>query len=127
MKPQHGFLHTVLLEQNRGLLLDIVVFFLNLFLMQRLTGYALEVFRLANEDDQLAQFVLLTGCIAMWILPAAGAVLKRWHFHERLKDSEHKVDLDAHATGCLFNPIFYFCLNLVLMSAIVTGVGRFVW
>lgn len=127
MKTKPRFLHTILLEENRGLLLDIVVFFLNLFLMQWLTGYALELFRYANEDDQLAQFVLLTGCIAMWILPAAGAVLKRWHFHQRLKDEEQKIDLDAHATGCLFNPIFYFCLNLVLMSAIVTGLGRFLF
>lgn len=127
MKTKHGFLHTVLLEKNRGLLLDIVVFFLNLFLMQRLTGYALEVFRYANDDDQLAQFVLLMGCIAMWVLPPAGAVLKRWHFHQRLKDEGRDIDLDAHATGCLFNPIFYFCLNLVLMSAIVTGLGRFLF
>jgi hypothetical protein len=115
------------LEENRGLLLDIVVFFLNLFLMQWLTGYALEVFRYANDGDQLAQFVLLLGCIAMWGLPPAGAVLKRWHFHQRLKDEKQAVDLDSAATGCLFNPIFYFCLNLVLMSAIVTGVGQFLF
>lgn len=127
MKTKRGFLQNLLLEENRGLLLDIVVFFLNLFLMQRLTGYAMEVFRFANDGDQLAQFVLLLGCVAMWILPAAGAVLKRWHFHQRLKDDEQKIDLDSQATGCLFNPIFYFCLNLVLMSAIVTGAGRFLF
>lgn len=127
MKTKPRFLHTILLEENRGLLLDIVVFFLNLFLMQRLTGYALELFRIANDGDQLAQFVLLMGCVGMWILPAAGAVLKRWHFHQRLKDGEKEIDLDSTATGCLFNPIFYFCLNLVLMSAIVSGAGRFLF
>jgi hypothetical protein len=36
-------------------------------------------------------------------------------------------DVEAKLPGCLFNPIFYFCLNLVLMSAIVTGVGRFLF
>jgi hypothetical protein len=108
-------------------LLDIVVFFLNLFLMQWLTGYALELFRFANDGEPLAQFSLLLACIAMWVLPAAGAVLKRRHFHQRLKAGGQEVDLDSHATGCLFNPIFYFCLNLVLMSAIVTGVGQFLF
>ena len=128
MKPTHGsFPTTLLAEANRGLLLDIVVFFLNLFLMQWLTGYAMELFHLANDGEPLARFCLLLACIAMWILPPAAAVLKRWHFHQRLKTDEQKVDLDSQATGCLFNPIFYFCLNLVLMSAIVTGVGQFLF
>jgi hypothetical protein len=126
VKPKHGFLQTVLAEENRGLLLDIVVFFLNLFLMQRLTGYAIEVFKFANDGDPLAQYSLLLACIAMWVLPAAGAVLKRWHFHERLKAEGKSVDFESHI-GCLFNPIFYFCLNIVLVSAIVTGVGRFLF
>ena len=126
MKTKHGFLQTILAEENRGLLLDIVVFFLNLFLMQRLTGYAIEVFKFANDGDPLAQYSLLLTCIAMWGLPAAGAVLKRWHFHERLKAEGKSIDLESHI-GCLFNPIFYFCLNIVLVSAIVTGVGRFLF
>jgi hypothetical protein len=117
---------TLFAEENRGLLLDIVVFLLNLFLMQWLTGYAMELFRFANDGVPLAQFTLLLGCVAMWVLPAAGAVLKRWHFHQRLKASGQTVDVDSHL-GCLFNPIFYFCLNIVLMSAIVTGVGQFLF
>jgi hypothetical protein len=117
---------TLFAEENRGLLLDIVVFLLNLFLMQWLTGYAMELFRFANDGVPLAQFTLLLGCVAMWVLPAAGAVLKRWHFHQRLKASGQAVDVDSHL-GCLFNPIFYFCLNIVLMSAIVTGVGQFLF
>jgi hypothetical protein len=127
VKTTRGFLQTVLAEENRGLLLDIVVFFLNLFLMQRLTAYALEIFQFANEGYQLAQFFLSLGCFAMWFLPAAGAVLKRRHFHRRLQAAGHTIDVDSKVTGCLFNPIFYFCLNLVLMSAIVTGVGRFLF
>lgn len=128
MKTKPGFLHTALFaEENRGLLLDIVVFFLNLFLMHWLTSYALEIFNYANEGDQLAQFVLLLGCVAMWILPAAGAVLKRWHFHQRLKADRQTFNLDAKLSGCLFNPLFYFCLNLVLVSAILTGLGEFLF
>lgn len=127
MKTKHALLHNLLLEENRGLLLDIVVFVLNLFLMQWLTGYVLELFRYANDGDQLAQFTLLMACVAMYILPPAGAVFKRWHFHQRLKNEKDPIDLDSTATGCLFNPIFYFCLNLVLMSAIVSGLGGFLF
>ena len=128
MKAKRGFSqHKLLAQENRGLLLDIVVFLLNLFLMQRLTRYALEVFRYADEGEPLAQFSLLSACIAMWALPAAGAVLKRWHFHQRLTESGKKVDFDAKLSGCLFNPLFYFCLNLVLVSAIIAGAGQFLF
>ena len=116
----------ILAEENRGVLLDVVVFVLNLWLMQRLTRYVIELFQLADTDP-LAQFSLSLACVAMWILPAAGAVLKRWHFHQRLKATGKSLDLDSNFSGCLFNPIFYFCLNLVLVSAILTGVGRFLF
>jgi Na+/H+ antiporter NhaD/arsenite permease-like protein len=117
----------LLAAENRGLLLDIVVFVLNLLLMQRLTRYALELFRYADEGEPFAQFTLLLACIAMWALPAAGAVLKRWHFHHRLQASGKTFGLDSKASGCLFNPLFYFCLNLVLVSAIIAGAGQFLF
>ena len=117
----------ILAEENRGVLLDIVVFFLNLLLMQWLTHYVVELFRLADAGEPLAQFSLSIGCVAMWVLPAAGSVLKRWHFHRRLKAEGKTFDLDSKLSGCLFNPIFYFCLNLVLLSAILTGVGGFLF
>ena len=128
MKTKRGFSQQKLFaHENRGLLLDIVVFILNLFLMQRLTRYALEVFRYADEGDSLARFSLLAACIAMWVLPAAGAVLKRWHFHQRLKTSGKEYEFGENLSGCLFNPIFYFCLNLVLVSAIIAAGGQFLF
>ena len=117
----------ILAKENRGLLLDIVVFVLNIVLMRWLTGYFLQLVQLANGDERLAQFMLSGMCLSMWILPAAGAVMKRWHFHQRLKKDGKKVEWDEGAAGCLFNPIFYFCLNLVLMSAIVAGLGEFLF
>lgn len=116
----------ILAKTNRGLLLDLVVFVLNLFLMQWLTGYIVELFRFANAGEPLARNALLLACVAMWVLPAAGATLKRWHFHQRLKAEGKDVNIDSHL-GCLFNPIFCFCLNLVLVSAIVTGLGQFLF
>ena len=128
MNPKYAFSQTRLLaKENRGLLLDIVVFFLNLFLMYRLTGYVFEVFRFANDGDESAQFVLLMACVAMYVLPAAGAVLKRWHFHQRRKGNTEKIGLDSALGGCLFNPIFYFCLNLLLVSAIISAGGQFLF
>ena len=114
-------------KHNRGLLLDIVVFILNVFLMRWLTGYFLELIQLANTDAKLAQFALSSMCLAMWILPAAGAVMKRWHFHHRLQKEGKTVEWDSKLGGCLFNPIFYFCLNLVLLSAIMAGLGEFLF
>ena len=128
MKTKQGFSpKTLLAKENRGLLLDLVVFILNLFLMQRLTRYAFDVLSYANEDDPLAKFFLLAACVAMWALPAAGAILKRWHFHQRLKASGKKYEFGENLSGCLFNPIFYFCLNLVLVSAIIAGGGQFLF
>ena len=117
----------ILAKHNRGLLLDIVVFVLNILLMRRLTGYFIEFVQLASAEERLAQFALSTMCLAMWVLPAAGAVLKRWHFHRRLKKEGKTVDWDSNLSGCLFNPIFYFCLNLVLLSAIIAGLGEFLF
>jgi len=128
VKTKRGFSpKTLLAKENRGLLLDLVVFVLNLFLMQRLTRYALDIFQYADEGDPLAQFSLLSACVAMWALPAAGAVLKRWHFHQRLQASGRKYEFGENLSGCLFNPIFYFCLNLVLVSAIIAGAGQFLF
>ena len=114
-------------KHNRGLLLDIVVFLLNIILMQWLTGYFIQLVQLVSAEEPLAQFTLSVMCLSMWALPAAGAVLKRWHFHRRLKEEGKTVQWDSNLAGCFFNPIFYFCLNLVLVSAIIAGLGEFLF
>jgi hypothetical protein len=111
-------------QQNRGLLLDIVVFIANLFLMRLLTGFVVGLFKRADNNEADAKFFLLVGAIAMWVLPAAGAVLKRWHFHHRLSiENKPLASSQTSLAGCLFNPIMYFCLNLVVMAAINAGLG----
>ncbi|HKR15225.1 MAG TPA: hypothetical protein VJT15_24375 [Pyrinomonadaceae bacterium] len=109
-------------ESNRGLLLDLVVFAANLLLMRKLTGLFVELIQHVSAEEPAAKFALSLVFVAMWVLPAAGAVLKRWHFHQRVKDAANKFD-DSAAYGCLFNPIFYLSLNLVLMSAVLAGLG----
>ena len=112
-------------QHNRGLLLDVVVLVLNIFLMRWLTGYFVDLIRLSSADNQLAQVALFLACVCMWVLPAAGAVLKRWHFHQRRRKASNEEE--SPLAGCLFNPVFYLSLNLVLVSAIVVGVGTFVF
>jgi hypothetical protein len=115
-------------KTNRGLLLDVFVFILNIFLMRFLTGLFIGVFKEVAAENPLAQLTLGLTFVAMWILPAAGAVLKRWHFHERLKEQGKKVESEETVlTGCLFNPIFYFCLNVLLTSAIFASLGQFLF
>ena len=53
--------------------------------------------------------------LALFVLAPAGATLKRWHYHQRLDG--RKVSLDG-AAGCLFNPIFYFCVAAVIFAAV---------
>ena len=110
---------SLLAPANRGLLLDLVVFVLNIFLMRLLTGIFIDLFNAVSAENPLAKFVLSLVCVALWVLPAAGAVLKRWSFHRRTQPAQSAL------SGCLFNPLFYFCLNLVIMSAVVAALGDF--
>jgi hypothetical protein len=115
----------LLAKKNRGLLLDIVVFVANVFLMHLLTRLFLDLVRAASAGEEVAQYALAFSCLGMWILPAAGAVLKRWHFHRRLQAQNQTLQSsESRLAGCLFNPIFYFCLNLVIVSAILSAFGQ---
>jgi hypothetical protein len=113
---------------NRGLLLDIVVFILNLFLLRLLTRLFIDLFEQVSAENPLAKFALGLAFLCMWILPALGAVLKRWHLHQRLKAQGKTFDTEySGLSGCLFNPLFYFCLNLVLTSFVLASLGDFLF
>jgi hypothetical protein len=113
-------------KTNRGLLLDVFVFVLNVFLMRFLTRHFINVFAEASVDDPIAKLALGLTLLAIWILPPAGAVMKRWHFHQRLKAQGISIEKEeTKLAGCLFNPIFYFCLNLVITSALLATLGDF--
>ena len=115
-------------KKNRGLLLDIVVFLANIFLMRFLTGLFIGVFSEVSAENPIAKLAIGLTFLAMWILPAAGAVLKRWHFHRRLSAQGKTAGFEeTNLAGCLFNPLFYFCLNLVITSAILASLGDFLF
>jgi hypothetical protein len=108
----------LLLRTNRGLLLDIVVFIANVFLMRMLSQEFFGVLKAASVGRFEAQFGLFLGGVALFVLPPLGATLKRWHFHQRLDEQGKESKVQDQLGGCLFNPIFYFCLTAVIFSGI---------
>jgi hypothetical protein len=103
-------------RSNRGLLLDLVVLGVNLLGMTLLEGFFLRVLRQAAADDRGSMWILFGGAVALFVLPPLGATLKRWHYHRRLEGTAANApDLLG---GCLFNPIFYFCLTAVIFAAV---------
>ena len=104
-------------KSNRGLLLDVVVLAANLLAMPLLSQAFLGLIRRAEADDAVAMSVLFGFSVALLVLAPAGATLKRWHYHQRLGGGKVAGPLDGVA-GCLFNPIFYFCLAAVIMAAV---------
>jgi len=123
MTASKSLLVNLFTESNRGLLLDLVVFVLNLFLMRLLTELFIELFQSVSAGEPLPKLILSLACVCMWLLPAAGSILKRWPLHQRTSAKRKENLLDSKFGGCLFNPIFYFSFNLVLISAILTGLG----
>ena len=116
------------LKENRGLLLDIFVFVANLFLLHFLTRFIVDLFGEVSAENPSAKLLLSLTFLGMWVLPALGAVLKRWHVHQRLKQQGKKFEFGGTLlSGCLFNPIFYFCLNLVITALVLTGLGEFLF
>lgn len=104
---------------NRGMLLDAVVFLINLFLMRLLAERFVALVKDASDGDTIAGFAMFLFCLGIFVLAPVGATLKRWHFHRRLQmQGKTVLSGENFLSGCLFNPIFYFCLNLIIISAI---------
>ena len=118
-KQSQGFLPKLFTKSNRGLLLDIVIFILNIFLIRLMTQQFIALFSQVSAENPTAKFLLGLIFLAMWILPEAGATLKRWHFHQRRAAPIKESAL----AGCLFNPIFFFCLNLVISAFVFASLG----
>lgn len=103
---------------NRGILLDLVVFALNLVLVRLLARDFVGLIRGASAGDVGSEWALAAFFLALFVLPAAGAVLKRWHFHRARGGRDRSGEAGAAAWGCLLNPAFYFAVSVtILMSA----------
>lgn len=122
--------------RNRGILLDVVVFLLNVILMSWLTRSFIGLVRLTSAGDKFAGFTLGLFFLGIFVLPAAGSVLKRWHYHQwlarvprRRAGADKRVPAPAEnaAVGCLLHPAFYLAVSLCLAvtAAVLLGTQVF--
>src|SRR5438094_8238629 len=93
-------------KTNRGLLLDVFVFVMNVFLMRLLTKQFIDLFSQVSAENPIAKLLLGLTFLAMWILPAMGAVLIRCHFQQRLEAEGTTVESeDTTLAGGWFSPL----------------------
>src|SRR5882724_5941031 len=100
-EPSKSILTKLFAKANRGLLLDVFVFIMNIFLMRLLTRQFLDLFSQVDAENPTAKLGIGLVCVAMWALPAAGAILKRWRFHQR-RDAPTLETMETKLGGCLF-------------------------
>ena len=101
-------LSKLLSPENRGILLDVVVFLLNLTLMIVLTRLTKNLVNDA-ETDTSAKALIGLYFAALFLLQPLGPVLKRWSFHQ-----ESKFDTNSPA-GCLLGGFMFFYLVMMLL------------
>lgn len=95
-----------------GLRLDLAIFLLNLGAMATLAGLFSDAAKRAATGDGPAQILIISVTASLLVLAPVGATLKRWHVYQ-----QPGMDKDIEI-GCLFNPVFYFCLLAVVFSAV---------
>lgn len=100
--------------KNRGILLDIVVFIINLTLMIFLTRLSKSLVNQAEEDVSAKALVGLFFA-GLFFLQPVGPVLKRWSFHQEARGDA------GGAIGCfLFMFMFFYLVMMLLVSATAT-------
>lgn len=99
----------------RGPALDLFAFAINVGAMAGLGNVFRGAISRASHDDPGAMRVLAWWAVALFFLAPIGAVLGRWHYHQRKAGGDGDPD---QLGGCLFNPIFYFCLTAVIFAAV---------
>ena len=100
----------ILTPRNRGILLDVVVFFVNLLFMHFLTVVSLDLVHEAEFDNKAK---LLVGLFfaGVFLLQPLGPTLKRWSFHQRFKLEDNSL------IGCLIFPLAWFHIVMMILLA----------
>jgi hypothetical protein len=96
---------------NRGILLDVIVFLVNVVLMTILSRQLRSLFKEAKGADRLAQTAVAVFCIGLVFLQPIGAILKRRRAHQR------KPDLHQVPIGCLILPAYFLSQLVFLIGA----------
>jgi hypothetical protein len=95
---------------NRGILLDVIVFLVNVVLMTILSRQLANLFHQANTDT-VAKAAVAVFCVCLAFLQPIGAILKRRRAHKR------KSDLDHVPFGRLFVPAYFLTQLVFLIGA----------
>jgi hypothetical protein len=101
----------ILEPRNRGILLDLVVFLINLILMHIVTRLSLNLAHQA-EESVLPRVAIGLFFAGLFFLQPLGPILKRWSFHQRFK-----FDTGSSA-GCL---LFWFMFVYIVMMLLLSG------
>lgn len=101
-----------LTPRNRGLLLDVIVFGVNLVLMTLLVNRFATLSSYANQDS-LTSIAMLLFCLASAFLQPVGAVLKRRPAHRRVPNLAL-----SPPWNWLGHPFFYFLSQLLFLIAV---------
>jgi hypothetical protein len=112
---KNAFALNNIFADGRGIFFDLLIFLVNVFLMRLLTARFVALVGRTDNDPEAA-FVIALFCLGVFVLPPIGAILKRYRFHQRLNGKA--IEGKNFKLGCLFNPIFYFCLNVVIVAAL---------
>lgn len=110
----------ILAPRNRGLLFDVLIFLANVSVMQILVRLFLLIFREAAAGDVFARAELFIFYAGMLVLPSFAAVLKRWHYHQRIKRLGEKEEEGGWLPfGCIFIPVLYLMVSMCFTLAVV--------
>lgn len=123
VQKQRKGLAVLLKPKNRGLLLDISVFIFNLLLVRLLMVRFVGMLRAAEDGDVTAEWILFFFVLGIFFLPPIGATLKRWQFY--LRRGDEKDFLDNDLAGCLFGPIPYFIVTVIIFVVIQTFILQY--
>lgn len=100
--------------ENRGILLDLVVFFLNLLVISLLARMFADLGR-NPHPDLFAQLLVISLCLALAFLQPLGSILKRRPAWQRNPDNRRPF-------GCLLHPVFYFLSKLLFLLGASVGI-----
>lgn len=98
-----------------GTKLDIFAFLMNLGLMPLLHDRFKRMVQDVAAGDPAANNLLFAMFVLMFTLAPIGAILKRWHDHK-----DRRIDPAAATSSCLFNPIMYLVVVLLIMSVLLS-------
>src|ERR1700736_874131 len=105
---------------NRGIVLDLVIFAVNLFVVRALGVPAADKLLHAAVEDVRAKLAIGLFFAVLVFMQPVGPVLKRWSFHQR-----RSFDTESGAGCLLFWFMFvYLVMMFVLCTAAAVVIGQ---